>query len=241
MLRELQWLALEVKYLDRAQAFYEAFLDLEVRSEGENETALAAGETDLILRAPGDVPRGGLHTHYAFSIPAAEYDMWYDRLEERFDLVEHTFGDARSLYFYDPETNCVELGQSDVEGPGIDGIFEVVLEVEQLERAQEFYETLGFDVVDSGTERRRVRMTTGSFAIELWEPQLGLADARGGVHVDFGVTATDPQTRVEAVSEDALSVEQVDDEQRHSEERTESFRVRDPDGHYVTVLSETGD
>ncbi len=30
MLTDLRWLALEVKYLDRAQSFYESFLDLDV-------------------------------------------------------------------------------------------------------------------------------------------------------------------------------------------------------------------
>jgi catechol-2,3-dioxygenase len=226
MLHNLEWLTLEVKYLDRAQAFYEAFLDMDVRREGETETALAAGGSDLILRTPSSVPRGGLHVHYAFSIPWEEYDDWYARLDERFDLVEETFGDATSLYFYDPETNCVELGQKDVEGPGIDGIFEVVLEVEDLERAQSFYERLGFDVQSSGDERPRVRLTTGQLDLELWEPQLGLADARGGVHVDFGMQADDPAGAAEAVREDARTIEDVD----------EGTRIQDPDGHYLTLV-----
>jgi len=228
MLDGLRWLALEVKYLDRVQAFYEAFLDLEVRREAEREVALAAGEADLVLRAPGDVPRGGLHTHYAAAIPAAEYDTWYDRLDEQFDLVEQTFGDARSLYFYDPEGNCVELGQRDVDGPGLDGVFEVVLEVEDLERAVEFYGALGFEVVDRGEERKRVRTTTGPLDLELWEPQLGLADARGGVHVDLGVAADDPESAVGPVRDEALRVEDI-----HG-----GLRVRDPDGHYLTLVGE---
>jgi catechol 2,3-dioxygenase-like lactoylglutathione lyase family enzyme len=226
MLAGLEWLTLEVKYLDRAQAFYEAFLDLDVREESDSEATLGAGETDLVLRTPGDVPRGGLHTHYACSIPAAEYDDWYDRLDARFDLVEHSFGDARSLYFYDPDGNCVELGESDVARPGVGDIFEVVLEVEEIERAQSFYERLGFDVVDSGESRERVRLSTGPLDIELWEPQLGLADGRGGVHVDFGVAAPDPATAVNPVREDALAVVELPDGQR----------VCDPDGHYLSVV-----
>jgi catechol 2,3-dioxygenase-like lactoylglutathione lyase family enzyme len=228
MLDQLRWLALEVKYLDRAQSFYEAFLDLEVRAERERETALATGESDLILRAPGDVPRGGLHTHYALSIPREEYDDWYERLDGRFDLVEETFGDATSLYFYDPDGNCVELGQSDVAGPGIDGVFEVVFEVEDLARARSFYEALGFEVVDEGGERPRVRMATGAFDIELWEPQLGLADARGGVHVDVGIASSDADATVDAVRADVQAVAEVDD----------GYRLRDPDGHYLTILRE---
>jgi len=181
MLSGPRWLALEVKYLDRARSFYEAFLDLEVRRGTDTEATLAVGETDLVLRAPSTVPRGGLHTHYAMTVPAGEYDDWYDRLEERFDLVEHQFGSARSLYFYDTEGNCVELGErADADGPGVSGVFEVVFEVEDIPRAVEFYETLEFEVVDRGEGRNRVRLSCSGFDIELWEPHLGLADARGG-------------------------------------------------------------
>ncbi|WP_302080157.1 VOC family protein [Salinibaculum rarum] len=228
MLTGLRWLALEVKYLDRAQSFYEAFLELDVRESGDGEVALAAGEIDLILRAPGSAPRGGLHTHYALSIPAAEYDSWYDRLDQRFDLSEHTFGDSRSLYFYDTEGNCVELGESDAAGPGVSGLFEVVLEVERLDRAARFYEQLGFEPVDWGEDRERVRMTAGDFDIELWEPHLGLADARGGVHVDFGVGVDDAAATVDGVRDDALAVENIED----------GIRLKDADGHSVTLVEE---
>ena len=226
MLGTLEWLALEAKYIDRSQAFYEAFLDLTVRRENEVEVAFAAGDPDLILRSPGGVPRGGVHTHYALSIPAPEYDQWYDRLDDRFDLVEHTFGDSVSLYFYDPDGNCVELGQSSVDGPGIDGIFEVVLEVESLDRAIPFYEAIGFETVDRGKERTRVRMTTGSLALELWEPHLGIADARGGLHVDFGVAADDPAAIADRVTNDAHRVEEVD----------RGVRVVDADGHSLSLV-----
>jgi len=228
MVDTLQWLALEVKYLDRAQSFYEAFLELDVVREDDTEAVLAAGGTELILRRPSGVPRGGLHTHYACSIPREEYDSWYSRLDERFELVEETFGDSKSLYFYDTEGNCVELGQSTVEGPGVDGIFEVVFEVEDLPGAEAFYERLGFETVDEGADRKRVRMSSGSFDIELWEPHLGLADARGGVHVDVGIGTADPAATAERVSDDALAVETID----------AGYRIRDPDGHYISVVGQ---
>ncbi len=231
MLSGPRWLALEVKYLDRVASFYEAFLDLDVRREDDGEIALAAGPTDLLLRAPGPVPRGGLHTHYALSIPRASYDDWYDRLDERFDVTEAEFGDSTSLYFYDPEGNCVELGQRDVTHPdgGIAGLFEVVFEVEALEPATDFYERLGFEVVDHGDQRRRVRLSVGDFDLELWEPQLGIADGRGGVHVDLGVGAAAPAEVAERVAADARHVEDLDG----------AVRIRDPDGHYLTLVTET--
>lgn len=226
MLSGPSWFALEVKYLDRARSFYEAFLELDVREEREQEVALAAGETDLILRRPTQFPRGGLHTHYALSIPAGEYDRWYDRLDERFDLAEHEFGDTRSLYFYDTESNCVELTQTDQTGSGISGVFEVVLEVERLDRSVPFYESLGFDPVDRGDDRDRVRLEGGDFALELWEPHLGISDARGGVHVDLGITTADPAGVTAQARSDALAVEESDD----------AVRLRDPDGHYLTFV-----
>ena len=225
MLSGLQWLALEAKYLDPAVEFYREHLDLAVRARTDDEVRLAAGPTDLVLRRPSGVPRGGLHTHYAFSVPSGTYDDWWDRLSNTFDLHEERFGPVRSLYFYDTEGNCVELmGSDDGEESTVTGLVEVVLEVESLDRAEAFYRALGMEVVDRGANRKRIRLSAGPFDFELWEPHLGLADARGGVHVDLGFTA-DVEDAVEAVGDETLSTERLEDG---------SVRVRDPDGHYLT-------
>ncbi|WP_254544186.1 VOC family protein [Halomarina pelagica] len=227
MLSSLRWLALEVKYLGPAGEFYERHLDLPLAEQREAELVFDAGGTDLVLRRPSGVPRGGLHVHYAFATPPDRYDGWWEHLSKRFDLTEHRFGSARSLYFYDIEGNCVEIGQRGEGDRDITGIFEVVLEVEDLGRAEAFYETLGMDVTSRGEERRRVRLTTGAFDLELWEPHLGLADARGGVHVDFGVEAEDPTAAAERVRGRACDVEPL----------AEGVRIRDPDGHYLTLVA----
>ncbi|MDS0475645.1 VOC family protein [Natrinema sp. 1APR25-10V2] len=227
MLAGLSWLALEAKYLEPAAEFYEERLGLTVRERGDDELVFAAGDTDLVLRRPVGFPRGGLHTHYAFSIPEAEYDDWWARLAEDYDLEEAQFGPARSLYLYDPDGNCVELGQQNVAGPGIDGIFEVVLEVEDLDRAQSFYEDLGFETVDEGDDRKRVRLH-GPMALELWEPHLGIADARGGVHVDLGFETDAPAAALEAVADRVRAVDRETDDE---------VVVRDPDGHFLTFTS----
>jgi len=228
MLTTTEWLTLEAKHVDRVTAFYEDVFDLPVRRESDRETVLGAGTTELRLRTPGPVPRGGLHTHYALTVPEREYDGWHDRLGARFDLVEHTFGDARSLYCYDPEGNCVELGERPLgdDASGVGELFELVLEVAELDGAVDFYERLGFEIVDTG--RERVRLTTGAFDLELWAPRLGIADARGGVHVDFGVAARDPRRVAREVADDALAVTAVET----------GVRIRDPDGHYVTLVDD---
>jgi catechol-2,3-dioxygenase len=223
MLGPLAHLALEVKHLDPAAAFYREHLELATVEETERAVALDVGGPRLVLRAPGGVPRGGLHTHYALS--TGDYDAWHERLSESFDLEQHRFGDSRSLYFYDSEGNCVEIGERG-DGAGITGLFEVVLEVAELPRAESFYTALGFEPVDRGSDRRRVRLTTGTLDLELWEPHLGLADARGGVHVDFGVEASDPTAVADRVREEAPAVERLE----------EGVRLRDPDGHHLSLV-----
>ncbi|MDY6818842.1 MAG: VOC family protein [Halobacteriales archaeon] len=234
MLSGLAWLTLEVKYLERALSFYTDHLDLPVIDRTATEAILGVGDSELRLRTPGPVPRGGLHTHYAFAIPRGEYDQWKARLGEQFDLDEHQFGSASSLYCYDPDGHCVELGQFAEEGSGITGIFEVVLEVESLDRALAVYTGLGGEVVDRGEARRRARLDLGPVDIELWEPQLGIADGRGGVHVDLGFRADDPTAVADAIAEDVCSVTYLDD----GTAPPETVRIKDPDGHYLTIRRE---
>ena len=219
---KLGWLALQVKYLERARRFYTETLDLDVVRESETDCVLEAGKTEVVLRVPSTVPRGGVHVHYAMSTPRDEYEDW----KKKVNIVEERdFGSYSSLYFYDHDGHCVEIGESDASGEGIVGVFEIVFEVEDLERATEFYTSLGASVSSHGDDRERVRLDAGGFDIELWEPQLGIADGQGGVHMDVGFEVDDVAEAVDAVEDDALA----------SETTRNGIRLRDPDGHYVTV------
>jgi catechol 2,3-dioxygenase-like lactoylglutathione lyase family enzyme len=220
----LGWLALEAKYLERARSFYADTLGLEVVRESETECVLLAGETEVVLRVPSTVPRGGVHVHYAFSTPREEYESW--KKGGNIEVVEERdFGTYSSLYFYDHDGHCVEIGESDASGDGIVGVFEIVFEVENLQRATEFYTSLGASVSSRGDDRERVRLDAGGFDIELWEPQLGIADGQGGVHMDVGFEVDDVSEAVDAVEDDGLE----------SETTRDGIRLRDPDGHYVTL------
>lgn len=228
MLGTPRYLSLDVRSLERTRSFYESTLGLSVerRASQDGELAVDAGDAELRLRPPGPVPRGGGHTHYALSIEPAAYDEYDDRLSTSHDVVEREFGGERSLYCEDPDGHCVELAEDSAVQSDIGGLFEVVLEVEALDSAVEFYDRLGFEIVDRGHERRRVRVTTGSVDLELWEPQLGIAGGRGGVHVDWGIESTDPKETAETVSESALSITH----------ETNATRIRDPDGHYLSLV-----
>ena len=229
MLTDLHHLGLEVKYLDRARAFYVDGLGLEPVRETATELAFRVGSAELVLRRPSRVPRGGLHVHYAFEAPRAEYDAWYERMAATgADPEEHQFGSYRSVYADDPDDHCVEIGGRETEGNGLAGIFEVVLEVASLDPAVERYEGLGFEAVDRGGDRRRVRLD-GPVELELWEPQLGLADARGGVHVDLGFSTRDPDAAADAVATCPDARESVG----------AGVRVRECDGHVLTFVEET--
>jgi catechol 2,3-dioxygenase-like lactoylglutathione lyase family enzyme len=228
MLSTLSALALEVHHLDRAADWYETHLGLD-GERGEDAARYPVGDTDLVLREPSTVPRGGVHVHYALATTDSEYAEWRERLGGEFDLTEFDFGGARSLYVDDPDDHCVEIGTAGPDGDDLlTGVFEVALEVEDLARAESFYRELGFGVVDRGDGRERVRLA-GPVALELWEPQLGIADARGGVHADLRFGAADPEAAVDAVRERACSATRLD---------TGAWRVRDPDGHYLTFQRE---
>ena len=256
MLDALSHLALEVKHLDRARSFYVDRLGLPVVHESDTEVGVRVGGSTLRLRRPTAVPRGGLHVHYAFTTPAPAYDDWLAQLAD-LAPAEHQFGSYRSLYVDDPDDHCVEIGgigdgaasgttvdgeaeesstETDAEAtarsasgdaPPLTGIFEVVLEVADLAAAAARYTALGFEVVDRGDDRRRVRLR-GPFDLELWEPHLGLADARGGVHVDLGLRTDDPAAAVAALGDDVVSQESVDG----------GVRVQERDGHWLTFLAE---
>jgi catechol 2,3-dioxygenase-like lactoylglutathione lyase family enzyme len=73
------------------------------------------GATAQAVSTPGGVIPGhdGVSGgHVAFAIPAADWDAWLRRLEERGITVEKIMRwppGGQSLYFRDPEQNLVEL------------------------------------------------------------------------------------------------------------------------------------
>ncbi|MFP4633153.1 MAG: VOC family protein, partial [Halobacteriales archaeon] len=213
MIERVEWLALEVKYLDEAREFYEGVLGLEASDVSEREARYPLpSDAELVLRAPGAVPRGGVHVHYALSAPEHEIPRWRERLDsEGLWTQTEEFGGATSLYFYDVDGHCVELAGVADGDAAVEGFYEVVLEVEDLDAYVADLVSRGAEEVDC--ESDRVRLNAGAIDIEVWRPRLGLADGQGGVHVDLGVVCEGRPP------DDAVEVER-------------GYRRRDEEGHH---------
>ncbi len=223
----LAWLAIDVAVLEEARPFYERILNLEpIEEVVSGERHFRAGDSNLHLRGPDAESQGGAHVHYAFETGAAALDEWEDRLSEAGPVDSHNFGVYRSLYVFDPDDHCVELGGRADGTKDITGIFEIVLEVEMLEAAEAFYHELGCSVIDRGEDRKRVRLDAGPFELELWEPQTGLAGAEPGSHVELGLGVRDP---AQAVDRAATSGATLDGSRESA--------VIDPDGHRLVFVS----
>jgi hypothetical protein len=74
-------------------------------------------------------------------------------------------------------------------GLPVTGVSELVLEVVDLEAAEEFYAgVLGLPVVERWPDREAIWVMAGERTrIGLWRPQVGLAGGRGGLHVHFAM------------------------------------------------------
>lgn len=120
--------AIYVDDVARSRAFYTALLGFTILDADEagrfTALAVAPGQVFLIFRKgatpeplemPGGMipPHGGDGSlHFAFGIPAGEFDAWRARIEAAGTAVESVVDwprGGRSLYFRDPDGHLVEL------------------------------------------------------------------------------------------------------------------------------------
>lgn len=122
-----------------------------------------------------------------------------------------------------------------MSGIPVTGVNELVLEVLDLERAEEFYaEVLGLPVVERWSDREAVWVMAGDRTrIGLWRPQVGIAGGRGGVHVHYAmhVPEDDYAAAVERLRAHDFEPEEVEFERG----RGRAVYVTDPDGHVVEL------
>lgn len=116
----------------------------------------------------------------------------------------------------------------------VTGISELVLEVVDLEAAERFYASvLGLPVVERWPDRDVVWVMAGDRTrIGLWRPQVGLARARGGVHVHYAMHV--PDEAYDAAVARLRSRGQPVEEHRFSTESRAAY-VTDPDGNVVEL------
>lgn len=225
MIASLGWLGLDIADADAANAFYEPLLG-EPAIAADGTIRYSAGSSDLFLYPPDAPYRGGTHVHYAFSTGADGYAAYKSRLEDLAPVEEYHLAVYRSVYAFDPDDHCVEFAERDDDDEAdISGIFEIVLEVEDLERAEAWYRHWSVSLMDRGEDRRRVRLDMGNFELELWEPQRGIADAKPGKSVDLGIDVPDPDTLVERLAPRSRTVQDVE----------RGTRIIDPDEHVLTI------
>ena len=120
-------------------------------------------------------------------------------------------------------------------GLPVTGVSELVLEVVDLEAAEEFYAgVLGLPVVERWPDREAVWVMAGpGTRLGLWRPQVGLAGGRGGLHVHFAlnIAEADYDAAVERLRSHGQSVQEI----QFSDERGRSAYVDDPDGNVVEI------
>lgn len=116
----------------------------------------------------------------------------------------------------------------------VTGVSELVLEVVDLEAAERFYAgILGLPVVERWPDREATWVMAGTRTrIGLWRPQVGLARARGGVHVHFAMHLPEEayDTAVARLRDHGLAVEE---HRFPNKEDSRAVYTTDPDGNVV--------
>jgi catechol 2,3-dioxygenase-like lactoylglutathione lyase family enzyme len=124
------------------------------------------------------------------------------------------------------------------DAPRVSGISELVLEVEDLERARGFYrDVLGLEetLYGEGREGRYWYLVGDTARLGLWTPQVGLAGGRGGAHVHFAFQV--PDDEVDRMG-DRLGAAGVEFEGPIQLGPGRSIYVTDPDGNSVEFWSQ---
>jgi catechol 2,3-dioxygenase-like lactoylglutathione lyase family enzyme len=119
-------------------------------------------------------------------------------------------------------------------GVHVRGVSELVLEVVDLEAAEEFYAgVLGLPVVERWHDREAIWVMAGERTrIGLWRPQVGVAGGRGGVHVHFAmhIEEADYDSAVALLGERGAEVEEM-----AFDGAGRAAYVTDPDGNVVEL------
>ena len=120
------------------------------------------------------------------------------------------------------------------------GVSELVLEVADLEAAEQFYSgVLGLPVVERWPHRDAVWLMAGNRTrIGLWAPQVGVAGGRGGIHVHYAMHLPDSayEAAVQRIRGHGYAVHEEPTERVNRDGReARAAYVTDPDGNVVEL------
>ena len=120
-------------------------------------------------------------------------------------------------------------------GIPVTGVNELVLEVEDLERAVGFYtDVLGLPLVERWEHRDAAWVMAGARTrIGLWRPQVGLAGGQGGIHVHYAMHL--PEEAYDDAVERLRAHGQEVQEEVFEDDRGRAVYVTDPDGHVLEL------
>lgn len=114
---EIQRLILQTSVLKKLTAWYTDVMELPVESNSAKEIAIRIGRTQLVFRQS---TTAGPFYHFAINIPANKIEeakawlnnrrielLWIEQYKS--DIADFTGWHAKSVYFYDPAGNILEL------------------------------------------------------------------------------------------------------------------------------------
>ena len=116
IIMKIKKLNLQTAFLKTLQEFYSSVLELPVEPRDEEKIKIKIGESELIFT---EAKTGEPFYHYAINIPANKIEeakkwlsnkvklLWMDDYKN--DIADFVNWHARSVYFYDPAGNIVEL------------------------------------------------------------------------------------------------------------------------------------
>jgi len=113
---KIKKLDIETAYLKTLQEFYSSVLELPVEQRDEKKIRIKIGDGELIFT---EATTGEPYYHFAINIPANKIEetkawlnnrvklLWMD--DYKSDIADFVNWHAKSVYFYDPAGNIVEL------------------------------------------------------------------------------------------------------------------------------------
>jgi len=113
---KIQKLVLQTVYLQTLREFYSSILELPVQTTNDHEMVIVIGDSELIF---SETKSSEPFYHFAINIPSNKIEeartwlrqklklIWIEEYEN--DIAEFVTWRARSVYFFDPAGNILEL------------------------------------------------------------------------------------------------------------------------------------